>query len=47
MSRTDNTTSLRDISRFHSEVEGAVAAIEEKYNTTRGREVHQLLKGGE
>ena len=44
MSQTDNATCLRDISRFYSEVEAAVAAIEEKYTTARGREVHQLLR---
>ena len=44
MSQTDNATCLRDISRFYSEVEAAVAAIEEKYTTARSREVHQLLR---
>ena len=43
-SQTSNTTHLRDISRFYSEVEAAVAAIEQKYTTTRSREVHQLLQ---
>lgn len=43
-SQTSNTTHLRDISRFYSEVEAAVAAIEQKYTTRRSREVHQLLQ---
>ena len=47
MSQMDNSTHLRDISRFYSEVEAAVAAIEEKYATTRGREVHKLLRSQE
>lgn len=44
MSLTENTTNLRDISRFYSEVEAAITAIERKYTTTRNREVQQLLQ---
>ena len=44
MSLTENITHLRDISRFYSEVEAAITAIERKYTTTRNREAQQLLQ---
>ena len=45
IAKTENSTTLRDISRFYSELEAAVAAVEAKFTTTpRVREVQQLLQ---